>query len=191
MGVDVEVTGTGRVVPLAGGFSLFDRFDARIDDPDVPVLVELGVALEAGRLVAERVTCLRRGGGGPVTSDVLPRVPVGRLVRAAATNVVMRSEGQAVMGGRGLVSVNTPYRPEVDVSQGPTPEALEAVAVVYRLAFAVGEPPTRAVAEQLGLARSTAGRWVQRAREAGLLGATTEGRASVNGGTAPDVEGLA
>jgi hypothetical protein len=54
-------------------------------------------------------------------------------------------------------------------AEGPTDDALEHVALIYRLAYAVREQPTKAVEEAFGLARSTAERWVSTARDLGLI----------------------
>ncbi len=51
-----------------------------------------------------------------------------------------------------------------------TDDDLNTVVRIYRAALATGEPPTQAVAKQMFVARSTAGRWVAAARERGLLG---------------------
>jgi hypothetical protein len=51
------------------------------------------------------------------------------------------------------------------------------VAKVYRAALAANESPTKAVALKWGVSRTLAGSWVNRARKAGLLGATEQGRA--------------
>jgi transposase len=48
---------------------------------------------------------------------------------------------------------------------------------VYRIAHAAGRPPAQAVAEVMGVPRSTAGRWIMRARRAGLLPPTSPGKA--------------
>ncbi len=66
-------------------------------------------------------------------------------------------------------------------AEGPTDEALQAAATVYRLAHACGEPPTKAVEDRFGLTRSTAGRYVAKARERGLLKQTTPGKAAAGG----------
>jgi transposase len=47
---------------------------------------------------------------------------------------------------------------------------LARVAEVYREAHALGSNPTRTVAQRLGVARSTAGRYVVQARRQGHLG---------------------
>jgi hypothetical protein len=76
------------------------------------------------------------------------------------------------------VRVFTPEVVEHMRSAGPVPSTLEAVAYLYRVAVLMGEPPTKAVEETLGLARSTAGRWVAQARQEGFLGpAETPGKA--------------
>ena len=54
---------------------------------------------------------------------------------------------------------------------------LKEVAVVYRAAYGRGEYPTKAVQEHFTLSRSTAGRWVERARAQGYLGQTIERQA--------------
>ncbi len=59
-----------------------------------------------------------------------------------------------------------------------SPDPLWAVALVYWIAYAVGENPTAAVAEDLGVSRGAAAQRVKRARDAGYLPPTTSGRAS-------------
>lgn len=51
-----------------------------------------------------------------------------------------------------------------------------AVAEVYRMALTEGHPPTQAIAEKYQTAHSTASKWVRKARDAGILGATSKGR---------------
>jgi hypothetical protein len=59
-----------------------------------------------------------------------------------------------------------------------TTDLLEQVAHVYKVAAANGSSPTQAVAEALNLNRSTAGKWVVKARRAGLIPPTTQGKFS-------------
>jgi hypothetical protein len=54
---------------------------------------------------------------------------------------------------------------------------LNAVAERYREALERGDPPTQSVARELNVARSTAARWVTKARERGFLGPALQGRA--------------
>lgn len=59
-----------------------------------------------------------------------------------------------------------------------TDDQLATVAKVYREAMDAGDPPTLAVAGAYGVARSTAARWIQRARKGGFLGPARPGAAS-------------
>lgn len=54
-------------------------------------------------------------------------------------------------------------------------ERLQRVAEIYRAALARGEPPTRAVADELGVAIGTASATVSKARRVGLLPPTSVG----------------
>lgn len=60
-----------------------------------------------------------------------------------------------------------------------SPDRLRQAAEVYRQAFAAGQPPTKAVEEALVISRSGAGKLVARARAAGLLPPTSQGRPRV------------
>lgn len=55
--------------------------------------------------------------------------------------------------------------------EGPTDDALRHLAHVYRVHMLIGEAPTKGVQEAFGLARSTATRWLAKARERGFLAA--------------------
>jgi hypothetical protein len=59
------------------------------------------------------------------------------------------------------------------------PEHFREVAEVYRSAFAIGMPPTLAVAKRFTVTKSTAAKWIAKARALGLLPPTTRGRARV------------
>ena len=80
---------------------------------------------------------------------------------------VLGAAEQTTETKQGLAVRDVSFDPEV-AKHGPTPEALEAVATIYRLAYATSEAPTKAVVETLGLAGSTAGRWVMQARAAAM-----------------------
>jgi hypothetical protein len=57
--------------------------------------------------------------------------------------------------------------------QGPTDDSLEWVAYFYNLAGVLGLPPARQVEVGLDLPRTTATKWIRRARDKGLLDGTT------------------
>jgi hypothetical protein len=124
----------------------------------------------AGRFVCEALTVRQRAGGLPVTSEVLRGVPVATLIRGVGSRY-----WQTVDVGEQQISF-TDARLTDEIAarlreQGPTSESLTWVARAYRLALVLGDSPTQAVEQGLGLPRSTAGRWVALARQQGLLGA--------------------
>lgn len=139
-----------------------------IDDPTLPVVVELELEVQGGRLVVSRLAAARRADGPPVTVDVLKSLPLVGLASRAAT-------GGPMMG---LVKRERTDGKSVRVSPLDLDRLTEAerAAVVYRAAFFIGMPPTAAVAEVLGISRDMAAKRVQAARLAGLLEPTSKGR---------------
>jgi hypothetical protein len=93
-----------------------------------------------------------------VTGEVLRKVPIARLLREHLATTVKgpRPPGRA---------------------DGVDHDNLLRVATIYRIAYMAYEPPVQAVAEQLGIAPSTAAKKVIQARRTGLLPPTTPGKA--------------
>ncbi|AVT37398.1 hypothetical protein [Plantactinospora sp. BB1] len=108
---------------------------------------------DSGRYVTRRVV-VEADDGQEVTGERLRELPVARLLRLAT---------------QGAVAPYLAQHPADMGKAGPTTETLQQVARVYRLALLSGDAPTQAVAEWLAVPRSTAGRWVTRARDRGLL----------------------
>jgi hypothetical protein len=108
--------------------------------------------------------CSRRKNGAEVTGELIRSLPVGRMLLRSA-----------------LKANTLQASPHADAAkirkQGPTDESLRVVARVYRLALAVRNDPTAAVASGLKLPRPTAARWVKEARRRGFLGPSEERRA--------------
>lgn len=130
-------------------------------------------------LVGDRLACTQLevvgAPGEAVTSDRLRQVPVAALtalaVRGGLVNVSMVDDGRLR-----VTTPSTLRAPEGFPAAGPTREALQYVALTYRLAYMLGGSPTKAVAA-LGMPYATAARWVSRARKAKLLDPTARGRA--------------
>lgn len=127
--------------------------------------VSLTIDVVGGRLGCTRVE-VRAPSGEVVTGTVLRSIPVASIVRTAAASLVWQTVSR-----HGDYVTNAPYQPpaDFDSSAGPTDEALRFVAAAYSLAYILGEPPAKAVERDLGLATSTAGRWIRLARERGHL----------------------
>lgn len=125
-----------------------------------------------------------------IDTTVWRSVPLGRLIREATVRQVELAEAVARHHERlaalygGEVSV---IRAEAEASleawsrRGPAPrygrEHFAAVAETYAAALVAGERPTKAVATRFVVSKSTAAKWVAKARDLGLLGSTERGRA--------------
>lgn len=148
--------------PIGGGFLLPGEATVTVDDPEVPYLVKIGVVLEGGRYLCKSIECLRRTKdvphGPPVTGKGLRQLPLQRLMAKALT----------------VMAEQLTHQSEFITEES---DELLRVAAAYRFAYAIGLPPTKHVAEELGIPTSTATKKVMQARKAGLLGPTTPGKA--------------
>lgn len=125
--------------------------------------------------------------GEPITGGTLRNLPAPtRLVREAVSTLA--EEVQSRPGGNltaaipgfghddgGVAFEQNVRRPRRGVPI--TDEQLHDVARIYRAAHESGVPATEAVAREKHLARSTAARWVSKARERGILGPALPGQA--------------
>jgi hypothetical protein len=131
---------------------------------DLPADVELVATMRRGHYEVDKLVCSRKHNGPEITGELIRSLPVARLLQEGA---IKANSFQA--------------SPHADAAmirkQGPTDESLRVVAQVYRLALAVRDDPTAAVASGLRLPRPTASRWVKTARQRGFLGPTEERRA--------------
>jgi len=123
----------------------------------------------------------------PLTTSLLQRLQLGRLMDEARADLValrrhVAAAADDIESRIQLAAEQAAGTPERAGRRRLTPDFLAAVAATYARAYLEGESPTEAVASRYGVPRSTAGKWVMRARRDGLLGATTERRA---GGVAP------
>jgi hypothetical protein len=142
-----------------GGLRVPERFTATDDPPDLPYSIEMEIALDGEHLVCEAMTCRRRDDGEPVTGEGVRQVPVARFLSYAASGVVRIAETGETVG----------TRPPPDPAGGPTDEALTYVSRLYAFAVLCGLAPTKVVADNIGLPKSTAGYWVSQARKRGFL----------------------
>ena len=180
--VKVTVNASLRTVFVAPGISAPSRFAVEVTEQE-PYDVALMVEVVGGRFVCTSFTASPGAEGEPITTEGLRRIPVATLVRLGAQQVAMQfeqhGEGDTAYTRHESTSWTDTKRL---VAAGPTDETLRFVAFQYRFAYAVGEGPTKAVQERLGLPRSTAGRWVDMARKRGYLGAA-EGPGKAGPGT--------
>lgn len=156
--------------PTAVGPGLVIESPLQVEETDVQGYdVELVVAAQGGRLVAQQVTVSQRKGGPPVTVEGIRNMPIAALTRTAAhqlREVEERSEGVYALTERAVSREAIRQA----VAAGPTDDTLELVAYIYRYANVVGDPPAKSVEKAFELTRSKTGRWIALARERGFLG---------------------
>jgi hypothetical protein len=121
--------------------------------------------------------------GPPVTGTLLRDVAIDRLMRRAVTRDTFRLEPQDPGLARAVRfdarSFLEHYRHGARQPRRGAPVTaadLSNIADMYRTEFETGSTsPTKAIAETFRVDRSTARRWVQRARKEGLLGQPRQG----------------
>jgi hypothetical protein len=169
----------GEKTTLAPGVKVPLRMEEAVaTGKELPYDIKITVTFEAGRFCCEELTCHRKPGGPPVTTERIREIPVALIVRRLAQENLIRVE-ETEPG----IYHGTPFQWKglrKAAEQGPTDETLKGVALLYRFAYACGLPPTKAVTDELKLPRSTASRWIALAREHGYLGTTRERKAGVN-----------
>jgi hypothetical protein len=176
--------GTYPLVPIGDGFAVWRRFatDAHSDVLGVSARLRIETDLDG----TSRCTAVSIHGDDLTSNDL--RLPLARLVRQAVAHWALpvgtpagsSLEGHAAtaleagvdrerfMGFYEEFTANA-RRPR---RGAPITDAqLEDVATRYRKAIEDGDrSPTRTVADQLVVGRSTAARWIAKARERGMLG---------------------
>jgi hypothetical protein len=162
------------VVP---GVTAFREFTAKVSGDEFEGTIELDYKLAGDRFA------LRSIRGEALTPQLLRQLSAPRV----GENLLQSSLGRFLFLAKAPKGQPSPLKlleiaasdPEAFTTEGPQPQALTVVALVYRIAYLTGQRPARAVQLQLGLPRSTAGRWISLARKAGLLGETRERKAGV------------
>ena len=142
---------------LGDGLWMYSKTEVRLKATNAAVTI--GVGVEAGRLVAKKVT-VEAGEEGPVRTETLRAIQLANLVSHAADGIQMGKWGAAKP---------TPEEAAYVARHGLDDTTLGIVARVYRLAYLRGAAPTKTVEMVFQLPRSTAGRWVAAARAGGHL----------------------
>jgi hypothetical protein len=143
---------------------------------DIAVNFEAVLMLEGARYVVQDLRFIRREGGAPITSELIRRIPVQRIVRGVVTELAeLRTDPGAVYESDGM-RMRAPEQVVIPpdergrlVGAGPTDETLLWVARVYVMATLAGDPPAKAVKENLGIPMPTANNWIRRAKDRGIL----------------------
>jgi hypothetical protein len=133
-------------------------------DTELPLDISAELVLDGFRYVVGKLTASQREGGAAVTGEALRAIPVQTLVRGAvADRVRLRVNGEQT-------DVVLPHEERKRLADnGPTDETLTWVARIYLTAELASDPPAKAVKEAMGIPTSTAGYWIRRAKDKGLM----------------------
>lgn len=164
-----------------------ERFIATTS-PDNLGGLELRIRIEITRPFRARCTELAILGSPQevVTAETLRRISLGRLVKEAVAETASHFEFRgttsdgtskfAMFAGAGE-EIYTATLASLGRGTALTDRDLREIADLYRAALASGSrSPTREVGERKHVARSTAARWIAKARSKGFLGPSIRGR---------------
>jgi hypothetical protein len=161
-----------------------------------PWAITVELADVDGRLECVGIS-VRSSSSKSLTAEAFRGVRLGRVVDLARRNITARTSGS--MGQVTRVDLAKDAQAELDRrdfskggAHGLPPRELARVADVYAQAWREGRKPTQAVAKRFHITPSAAAKRVHRARQLGLLSATTKGKPSggmVRGRTSLAVSG--
>lgn len=176
-----EIFGEIELVPGVVGPErvVDDRWSLPYQGTEVQVEVEIEYDRERRRYVCRKFSART---AGEITGDMLRMVPMSTYIKSSVL-IGEPVDGALLSGVRELPNPDgrEPWglsTPE-DIADAPTRRALQWVAHWYKYAFALNIPPTETVAEQMKLPRSTAGRWITKAREHNYLGKAEKGKRTI------------
>jgi hypothetical protein len=140
---------------------------------DLPADIVATMVLEGRRYVVQELRITRQNEGEPITSELIRKIPVQRLIRGLVSDAVELWILQPSPEGTrnyaiSLVELSEDERGRL-VAAGPTDETLLWVARIYVMAELAGDPPAKSVRETFGVPTSTASYWIKRARDRKIL----------------------
>lgn len=156
-------------VTLAPGINAPTRYVAHANIGD-EWEVEIAVRVHVLGPEAMRITVVPRDRLG-LTSEALRKVPVATVLSESLAQVLfVRFKDERILWGSNPALLVMPPDLRGQWPNGDrVQEVLEWTTLVYRLASALGNGPTAAVARAAAVSRATAGRMVAACRERGLL----------------------
>lgn len=173
----IDIKNLGPVALLRDRRLVPARFIASIALDD-GTRVHLDVEVGADDSAACRRYSLEAAEGEAITGETQRKVPgIGRLVKlaleAAARTVAVDATGKVQsiqVGGSQTVEAALPGRSKGGRRRRLTDDQFRAVAAAYRRAVDHGNYPKQAVAAEMHVSESTAGRYIMEARRRGFLG---------------------
>jgi hypothetical protein len=157
-------------VPVAGGrYRAPSRVEVDVvDEPGIPYNATLSIEMDGAQYICTSLSVSRRPGGREVTTDGLRSFPVASLVRRSLQGLVTPVREETIAPD-GSFSREMGFLVDTTRHRRRPGEDVEPAAVIYAIAQLCGQPPTKAVSDELGIPLGTARRLVAQARKGGLL----------------------
>lgn len=141
-----------------------------IEDRIFNVELTLDMTSEGIRPVAVEITS---DDNEPVSSTDLRAVPLGTLTRRALREELKIGEVIYEDDGSTTTKLVSGFLNDAETegirAAGPVDNSLTWVGYFYRMGQVLGLPPAKQVEIELGLPRTTASKWIRKAREKGFL----------------------
>ena len=155
------------------GLFLTKEYAVEIDDPEVPLLLEMHVEVIDGRPECVELRCRPRPGGPPVSGEALRKIPLRRYLRHSTVRYSLRVqqvEGRELVHALGDDDAPLLAHLYEDSQKRPTyPMTDEHLREVVEAYVSGGSKGVVAVRRRFPVSRATASRWVKAARERGLF----------------------
>lgn len=175
-------------VELAPGLTVPDEVTVNVSDLR-GYDVEAVIVPQGGRLVVAKIEMAQREGGPPVTGEAMRQLVMTPLIKAALgfahvkLNIRPHDEPYTLEEAMRLQEVGAVAWGLLGVEDrdrlkaaGPSGETLQWVALLYRVAVAIAEPPVKTIQGAFEISLRTATNWVAAARGEGLLEEAVDGQ---------------
>jgi hypothetical protein len=165
--VTIRRPARAREIPYGpAGHTLPARFAAEVDYLARPLRVQIKASFDGENRVRAEQVSVERTSGESVTPEDMASLQLGALMAQVVWHATTHTDvGSVVQVGRQL-------------PDGAGEEELLTVAQVYWFEYISWGSPRRRIMEMFDIPRSTANRWIRRARELyPLPGAHAEGKA--------------
>ena len=148
------------MVEANGGFKVLSPALVEFRGDELPCEVDLLIEVRNGSVVCKSV--ILRESTDPITADTLRAVPLATLAARASVWATSIDDEDLAMGRRPLEKQDRIAATLRSRKHRITTALLTEVAEIYK---AAPEWPTKAVADQMNVSRSTAATWVGLARK--------------------------
>ncbi|MGB4779832.1 helix-turn-helix domain-containing protein [Microbacterium sp.] len=159
----------GSALRIAPGFAAHATEVA----PGLSVRIEAHYSADEGRYLITR--CDISAEGTEIVHRSLRQISIETIMRAATPHCIALSldDGPPNMTAHDLTTTGGRILPEwlaeAVAKRGNRAERMEATELLYGIAALSGNPPVRAIADELGIPQRTAADWVKKARAEGRL----------------------